>query len=185
VRLPRVEARDGRRTRALARRTLSSSLAICLLFLSSMRFIESISASKYPRGYATYHARVSMFVPVLAPMWARNVLAVRVAPIELKRVARLGAVAHALIEFLKDRPVRRLEDGGWASGGDSRPCPHRRWRPRSLVHAEPPSMVGEGGVMREGRIVGARLCGKHRVVGVGRGLAAASALVASFIGWSG
>ncbi|KAI0296274.1 hypothetical protein BC826DRAFT_1006200, partial [Russula brevipes] len=54
---------------------LSPSLALCLLFLSSTRFIESISASKYPRGYATYRARVSMFVPVLAPVWARNVLA--------------------------------------------------------------------------------------------------------------
>ncbi|KAI0292144.1 DUF1295-domain-containing protein [Russula brevipes] len=48
---------------------LSPSLALCLLFLSSTRFTESISASKYPRGYAAYRARVSMFVPVLTPVW--------------------------------------------------------------------------------------------------------------------
>ncbi|KAI0279874.1 hypothetical protein BC826DRAFT_999537, partial [Russula brevipes] len=76
---------------------LSPSPALCLLFLSWTRFTESISASKYPRGYAVYRAHVAMFVPVLAPVWARNVLAVRVALIELKRVARLSAVAHALI----------------------------------------------------------------------------------------
>ena len=48
---------------------LSPSLALCLLFLSSTRFSESISASKYPRGYAAYRARVSMFVPTLTPVW--------------------------------------------------------------------------------------------------------------------
>jgi hypothetical protein len=41
----------------------------------------------------------------------REVLAVRAASIELECLARLGAVAHALVELLKDRPVRRLEDG--------------------------------------------------------------------------
>jgi len=48
---------------------LSPSIALCLLFLSSTRFTESISESKYPRGYAAYRARVSMFVPVLTPVW--------------------------------------------------------------------------------------------------------------------
>ncbi|KAH9178401.1 DUF1295-domain-containing protein [Lactarius sanguifluus] len=48
---------------------LAPSLALCLLFLSSTRFTETISASKYPRGYAAYRARVSMFVPVLTPVW--------------------------------------------------------------------------------------------------------------------
>ncbi|KAH8983199.1 DUF1295-domain-containing protein [Lactarius akahatsu] len=48
---------------------LAPSLSLCLLFLSSTRFTESISASKYPRGYAAYRARVSMFVPVLTPVW--------------------------------------------------------------------------------------------------------------------
>ena len=41
----------------------------------------------------------------------RKVLAVRAASIELEGFARLGAVAHALVELLKDRPVRGLKDG--------------------------------------------------------------------------
>lgn len=48
---------------------LAPSLSLCLLFLSSTWFTESISASKYPRGYAAYRARVSVFVPVLTPVW--------------------------------------------------------------------------------------------------------------------
>ena len=48
---------------------LSPSLALCLLFLSSTCFTESISESKYPRGYAAYRSRVSMFVPMLTPVW--------------------------------------------------------------------------------------------------------------------
>jgi hypothetical protein len=48
---------------------LAPSLALCLLFLSSTDFTESISASKYPKGYAAYRARVAMFVPVLTPVW--------------------------------------------------------------------------------------------------------------------
>ena len=48
---------------------LAPSLALCLLFLSSTQFTESISASKYPRGYAAYRSRVAMFVPVLTPVW--------------------------------------------------------------------------------------------------------------------
>jgi hypothetical protein len=65
-----VPAHKGTLTDAL--RTLvpvSPSLALCLLFLSSTRFTESISASKYPRGYAAYCSRVSMFSPVLTPIW--------------------------------------------------------------------------------------------------------------------
>ena len=48
---------------------LSPSLTLCLLFISSTRFTESISASKYPRGYAAYRSRVAMFVPFLTPVW--------------------------------------------------------------------------------------------------------------------
>jgi steroid 5-alpha reductase family enzyme len=48
---------------------LSPSLALCLLFISSTRFTEAISASKYPRGYAAYRERVAMFVPMLTPVW--------------------------------------------------------------------------------------------------------------------
>jgi steroid 5-alpha reductase family enzyme len=48
---------------------LAPSLALCLLFLSSTQFTESISASKYPRGYAAYRSRVAMFVPMLTPVW--------------------------------------------------------------------------------------------------------------------
>jgi hypothetical protein len=51
---------------------LSPSLALCLLFkffISSTRFTESISASKYPRGYVAYHSRVAMFVPFLTLVW--------------------------------------------------------------------------------------------------------------------
>jgi hypothetical protein len=48
---------------------LSPSLALCLLFISSTCFTESISKSKYPRGYAAYRSRVSMFAPMLTPVW--------------------------------------------------------------------------------------------------------------------
>jgi hypothetical protein len=48
---------------------LSPSLALCLLFVSSTCFTESISATKYPRGYAAYRTRVAMFVPWLTPVW--------------------------------------------------------------------------------------------------------------------
>ena len=48
---------------------LSPSLALCLLFIGSTCFTESISESKYPRGYAAYRSRVAMFVPVLTPVW--------------------------------------------------------------------------------------------------------------------
>jgi hypothetical protein len=43
-----------------------------LLFISSTHFTESISASKYPRGYTAYRqyrSRVAMFVPFLTPVW--------------------------------------------------------------------------------------------------------------------
>ena len=56
---------DARSTLVL----LSPSLTLCLLFISSTRFTESISASKYPRGYAAYRSRVAMFVPFLTPVW--------------------------------------------------------------------------------------------------------------------
>jgi hypothetical protein len=39
---------------------------------------------------------------------ARKVLTV--TTVELERSARLNSVAHALLELLKDRPVRSLED---------------------------------------------------------------------------
>jgi hypothetical protein len=48
---------------------IAPSLALCLLFVSSTCFTESISASKYPQGYAAYRARVAMFVPWLTPVW--------------------------------------------------------------------------------------------------------------------
>jgi hypothetical protein len=48
---------------------LAPSLALCLLFVSSTLFTESISANKYPRGYAAYRSRVAMFVPILTPVW--------------------------------------------------------------------------------------------------------------------
>jgi hypothetical protein len=49
---------------------LSPLLALYLNFISSTRFTESISASKYPpRGYVTYRSRVAMFVPFLTPVW--------------------------------------------------------------------------------------------------------------------
>jgi hypothetical protein len=48
---------------------LSPSLALCLHFMVSTSFTESISASKYPRGYAAYRSRVAMFVPFLTPVW--------------------------------------------------------------------------------------------------------------------
>jgi steroid 5-alpha reductase family enzyme len=48
---------------------LSPSLGLCLLFIGSTIFTESISASKYPRGYAAYRSRVAMFVPFLTPVW--------------------------------------------------------------------------------------------------------------------
>lgn len=65
-----VPTRDGTFVDALRSLVpLAPSLALCLLFLSSTRFTESISASKYPRGYAAYRTRVAMFVPVLTPVW--------------------------------------------------------------------------------------------------------------------
>ncbi|KAI0749871.1 DUF1295-domain-containing protein [Daedaleopsis nitida] len=48
---------------------LLPSIVICLLFFSSTRFTEEISASKYPEAYAAYQQRVSMFVPFLTPVW--------------------------------------------------------------------------------------------------------------------
>jgi len=48
---------------------LSPSLALCLLFVSSMCFTESILVSKYPQGYTTYHSHVTMFSPLLTPVW--------------------------------------------------------------------------------------------------------------------
>ena len=47
---------------------LSPALALCLLFLSSTRFTESIAAGKYPRGYTAYRSRVAMFVPFWTPV---------------------------------------------------------------------------------------------------------------------
>jgi hypothetical protein len=48
---------------------ISPSLALCLLFLGSTTFTESISVGKYPRGYAAYRSRVAMFVPIATPVW--------------------------------------------------------------------------------------------------------------------
>ena len=48
---------------------LAPSLVLCLFIFSLTCFAESISARKYPRGYAAYCARVAMFVPVLTPVW--------------------------------------------------------------------------------------------------------------------
>src|SRR5580693_10113569 len=42
---------------------------------------------------------------------ARKVLTVGAASVELECLAGLGAIAHALVELLKDGLVRRLEDG--------------------------------------------------------------------------
>ena len=65
-----VPASESTLTEALhALIPLSPSLALCVLFISSTRFTESISESKYPRGYAAYRSRVAMFVPVLTPVW--------------------------------------------------------------------------------------------------------------------
>lgn len=48
---------------------LAPSLALCALFVSSTIFTESISMSKYPEAYGAYRKRVSMFVPLLTPVW--------------------------------------------------------------------------------------------------------------------
>ncbi|KAH9945463.1 DUF1295-domain-containing protein [Epithele typhae] len=48
---------------------LLPTLTVCSLFFSSTLFTESITASKYPKGYAAYQQRVSMFVPFLTPVW--------------------------------------------------------------------------------------------------------------------
>ncbi|KAI0261534.1 hypothetical protein BC834DRAFT_895764 [Gloeopeniophorella convolvens] len=65
--VPAAQSTLGDAVAALA--PLAPSLALCALFLSSTRFTEAISVGKYPRGYAAYRARVSMFVPVLTPVW--------------------------------------------------------------------------------------------------------------------
>ena len=65
-----VPAHEGTLADALhALMLLSPSLALCLLFVSSTRFTESISVSKYPRGYTAYRSRVAMFSPLLTPVW--------------------------------------------------------------------------------------------------------------------
>jgi len=48
---------------------LMPALVLCSLFVSSTRFTESISLSKYPEAYKAYQSRVSMFVPFLTPVW--------------------------------------------------------------------------------------------------------------------
>ena len=48
---------------------LAPALVLCSLFFSSTLFTESISASKYPKGYGAYQQRVAMFVPFLTPVW--------------------------------------------------------------------------------------------------------------------
>ncbi|KAH9930135.1 DUF1295-domain-containing protein [Fomitopsis serialis] len=48
---------------------LMPALVLCSLFVSSTRFTESISLSKYPEAYTAYQSRVSMFVPFLTPVW--------------------------------------------------------------------------------------------------------------------
>ncbi|KZT29639.1 DUF1295-domain-containing protein [Neolentinus lepideus HHB14362 ss-1] len=48
---------------------LTPGLALCILFLASTRFTESISLGKYPETYRAYQARVDMFVPILTPVW--------------------------------------------------------------------------------------------------------------------
>ena len=45
------------------------TLTVCGLFFSSTLFTESISLSKYPEAYRAYQQRVSMFVPILTPVW--------------------------------------------------------------------------------------------------------------------
>lgn len=48
---------------------LTPALVLCTLFFSSTLFTESISRSKYPKGYRAYQQRVAMFVPFLTPVW--------------------------------------------------------------------------------------------------------------------
>ncbi|KAF7789714.1 hypothetical protein EIP86_000660 [Pleurotus ostreatoroseus] len=48
---------------------LAPALVLCSLFYSSTLFTESISLSKYPKGYRAYQQRVAMFVPFLTPVW--------------------------------------------------------------------------------------------------------------------
>jgi len=48
---------------------LSPLLALCLLFVSSTHFTESISGSKYPQGYTAYRSRVAMSSLLLTPVW--------------------------------------------------------------------------------------------------------------------
>jgi hypothetical protein len=48
---------------------LTPALVLCTLFFSSTLFTESISLSKYPKGYSAYQQRVAMFVPFLTPVW--------------------------------------------------------------------------------------------------------------------
>ncbi|KAA1467342.1 DUF1295-domain-containing protein [Dentipellis sp. KUC8613] len=48
---------------------LAPSISLCILFVSSTIFTESISAAKYPKAYRAYQRRVAMFVPWLTPAW--------------------------------------------------------------------------------------------------------------------
>jgi len=48
---------------------LAPALVLCCLFFSSTLFTEAISCSRYPEKYAMYQERVSMFLPVLTPIW--------------------------------------------------------------------------------------------------------------------
>jgi hypothetical protein len=61
--------RDDIHPAMLAFVPLIPSIALCILFVSSTAFTESISQSKYPEGYAAYRQRVSKFVPFLTPVW--------------------------------------------------------------------------------------------------------------------
>jgi hypothetical protein len=47
---------------------LTPTLVICVLFYASTVFSERITAAKYP-AYAAYQERVSMFTPLLTPVW--------------------------------------------------------------------------------------------------------------------
>ena len=86
---------------------LAPSLALCLLFLSSTRFSESISASKYPRGYAAYRSRVAMFVPVLTPVWGA-LLNLTGKKTEVEELVWGKGAREAEVEDKKTKAVQKL-----------------------------------------------------------------------------
>jgi len=48
---------------------IAPAVVLCCLFLASTIYTESISITKYPEGYKAYQQRVSMFIPILTPVW--------------------------------------------------------------------------------------------------------------------